>query len=250
MFQLKSATRTMLGLTVASWLVLGAGLPANGQEDFPEPPAGYPEVVLDEFADLEGTVITPPTNLDPPPRVLVPVRIVADSLLDEVDAVGVDCSLFSSVMEEEAGDNVVIASGYAVAVRQGRTLTSFVDPEAPNQRSYSAPAGDRVEVTFVVPFFTEDDATPIEFWTDGECQLYLFRGSDATPISPETCNVGDFSPPYHADDRNRMLGCVWPGTDPEKSYVTFARPGLEALNPSTGGVFDPELTPHATESDQ
>ncbi len=204
-------------------------------------PNDYPDVVVEgddasEFAGLTGTVINRDPNLTPTPRVRVPVRIQAEALLEQADAVGVECALSSRVLRTERGNETVVGTGYAVAIRQGGSTRPFVESDKDVHHTF---VGDAVDLTFIVPFFPVEGAPPIEFWTDGECQLMIYKDTAGAYGYPQNCAETTFGVNMSSVDLEKMLACVWPGTDPEDGKVSFVRPGLAAPNPEAGQSSDP-----------
>ena len=186
-----------------------------------------------------GTIVSYNPNLSPQPSVTVPVRIRVDSLLDEVGSVGLICRLESSLLARQAGGTHILGSGYAVAVRAGQDVDAHVDHHFVLYHTFS---GDSIDLTFNVPFFTDMESNyPMEYWTHGTCGISIHHTRSEDFELPHTCTAGMMADAREAGHYGeRVLACVWPGTDPGSADIEFTRPALDGLNATTGRLRQEE----------
>lgn len=215
-------------------------------------PAGddWKEVVVEEdgeseFSGLSGIIVERDPKLEPKPKVRVPVKMLVAGLLDEVDAVGLECDLWSDAIKGTDARKSHVGTGYAVAVRSGVSQSGFVESTKDLHSNFS---GDSIELTFIVPFYQVEERPPIELWTEGDCQLSIYKTNNTQVGIPHNCATEAYTPPYTGQILRAMMACVWPGTDPEKAAVEFKRPGLESINPSTGGLAESDRSTAAQEA--
>lgn len=154
------------------------------------------------------------------------VDLNARDIVESADAIGVECVLKSDMVEDQE-----VGSGAAIFVRQGKSPAAFAELEHDTVAIFNS---NSIEVSAEILFAPRSDSVPIEMWTHGECQLYLYEGNSQNPRVPQICASGQPT----GGSGEGLIACVLPGTEPSSAYTIFRRPGLEGLSSASGSTAD------------
>lgn len=152
-------------------------------------------------------------DVNPKNTMLLPVSVELSQLLDGVDYVYLECTIFTTLSED--GEELV-ASGEHLIVKRGLNRFGEVSQSFLNGNSFSG--------TVNVPLKLSSEKRTFEVWTHGDCALFVSL-EGASPEFASICTTEHLS---RGDIRHKG-GCAWPGSSPQTS-VEFKRNDIPAQN--------------------
>ena len=189
------------------------------------------------------------------PVIYVKVNVNASRLMTDVRGVQVACLLYSKMLgtaDNEQG--TLVAEGYAYAHRPAFDVSANVHED---DDGYAEPfEGNAVNTTLPVLFYPASENSPMEMWTNGECQLNVIEEDVGLAFrDPMDCAAQPQSAAQIAAGQPTTFfgDCVWPGTDPASAKMTFQRQGLENAvfeRPDVENQVEEGETSDATTQDQ